>query len=78
MISVYLNSTRAPLRGWLVPLASLAQGRMQLKHERVAERRGPWFGATSELIKPKAVYAELLLVALCCALCGVLVDDVTF
>ena len=40
-------------------------------------RKGPWFGATSELIMPKAA-ACAEQVALCCAMCCVLVGDVTF
>ena len=39
-----------------------------------AERRGPWFGATSDLTLPRACSADLIL-ALCCC---VLVGDVTF
>ena len=69
--------TRALLRGRLTPTASLAQGRMQLKHVKGAERKGARFGATSELILPRAACAKLLMVALCYALFCVLVSDVT-
>ena len=58
--------TRAPLRGRLALPATLAQGRIQLK-VKGAERRGPPFGATSDLIPPRATCAELI--ALCCAMC---------
>ena len=58
-------STGVPLRGRLTPPATLAQGRMQLKHVKGAERRVPWFGANIELTMPRAACAELI--ALCCA-----------
>ena len=59
--------TRAPPRGRLMPPATLAQGGMQLKQVKGAERRGPRFGANSEFVMPRAVCAELI--ALCCAVC---------
>ena len=59
--------TTAPLHGRLTPPATLAQGRMQLKHVKGAERRGPSFVANGESIMPRAACAELI--ALCCAVC---------
>ena len=54
--------TRVPLRGRLMPAATLAQGLIQ-----GAERRGQWSGASSDLIMPTATCAELI--DLCCAVC---------
>ena len=50
----------------VTPSATLAKGRKQL-NVKGAERRGPRFGATNDLILPRATCAEL--VALCCAVC---------
>ena len=59
--------TRAPLRGRLMRSVTLAQGRIQ-QNVKGAERRGPWFGATSDLIMPRTTCAEVVLpCALLCA-----------
>ena len=55
------------------PPGSLAQGRIQL-NEKEAEWGGPWFGATSDLIMPRATCADLI--TLCCAVA--LVGAATF
>ena len=54
-----IPSTRAPLLGRLTPPATLAQGRIQL-NAKEAERIGPCFAATSDLIKSRAACAELI------------------
>ena len=46
-------------------------------HSKGTERKSSWFGAASELIMPRAA-ACAKLVDLHCALCYVLVGDVTF
>ena len=60
-----VNDIRASLRGRLTPPATFAQGRMQLKHVKVGERRGSLFGANNDLIMPRGACSEQI--ALCCA-----------
>ena len=49
--------------------AAVAQGRFQQINGKGAERRGPRFSATSDLIMPRATCAELIdLSVLCCML----------
>ena len=47
--------------------ARLPRARKNTTNGKWAERRGPWLGATSDLIMPRATCAELM--ALCCAVC---------
>ena len=68
VLCLFKRKHRAPLRGRLTPLATLAQGRMQLKYVKGEGRRGPrLFGANSEVIMPRGACAELI--ALRCAGC---------
>ena len=50
--------------GRLTPPAMLALGKAQ-QNVNGAEKKGPWFNASSDLIMPGATCAELI--ALCCA-----------
>ena len=72
--------TSALLRGRLTPPASLAQGKVQLKHVRTDGRKNEAHDLVrlGELIAPRVACAELIMVALCCALCCVRVGEVTF
>ena len=72
---IIIRITRAPLRGRLTPPLRSRKARKNatknIDYVKGAERRGPRFGANSDLIMPRAACAEqiALLVVLSCAVC---------